>query len=335
MKLLIHTWRRALKCLAIVALVVSASVHAQEQDTLVLMFAGDVVLSDNVERHVRGRTDYVFQQWKPGREADVFMVNLEHPVTTATERVEKKFNFKMDPAYGATLLDGGITLVNVANNHIFDYGHQGMEDTMRFLDSLGIAYTGVGRNLAEARKPVVIRKKGWSVGFLGYFGGGDYSAGRTTIGFAPRYARFMVEDIRSLKRKVDYVVVNLHWGVERAPEPEDWQIRLAHRLVDAGADLIVGHHPHILQGIERYKNATIAYSLGNFVFGGNSRHTYETGVLKVTLGGSEPLVELMPVSVVLWQPSPATDPVARQVLDLVRERSMNFQNHPFLTGAEE
>lgn len=333
MKLLIRFVRMTQTALVVAAFVAVAP--AQDRDTLVLVFAGDVVLSDNVERSVRERTDYVFEMWKPGREADVFMVNLEHPVTTATERVEKKFNFKMNPAYGATLLDAGISLVNVANNHIFDYGHQGMEDTMRFLDSLGIAYVGVGRNLSEARKPVVIRKKGRTVGFLGYFGGGDYAAGRNTIGFAPRYARFMVEDIRALKKRAEYVVVNLHWGVERALAPDEWQVRLAHRLVDAGADLIVGHHPHVLQGVERYKHATIAYSLGNFVFGGNSRHTYETGILKVTLAGAEPAVELVPVSVVRWQPRPSMESVARQVLDSVRLRSLNFQNHPFLTGAEE
>lgn len=308
---------------------------AQTREPLVMIFAGDVVLSENVENFVGDRTGYVFELWKPGKEADVFMANLEHPVTTATERVEKKFNFKMHPRYGATLLDAGITLVNTANNHIFDFGLQGMEDTMRFLDSLGIAYTGLGRNLAEARKPVVIRKKGWTVGFLGYFGGGEYSASKNRPGFAPRYARFMVEDIRRLKKGVEYVVVNLHWGVERAPEPEDWQIQLAHRLVDAGADLIVGHHPHVLQGIEQYRGSTIAYSLGNFVFGGNSRHTYETGVLKVTLGQGDRRVELVPVSVVRWQPRPSAEPVRGEVLELVRERSRNFASHPFSTGAQE
>lgn len=333
MKLLIPYARTLATAAMSLMLVVGSS--AQTREPLIMIFAGDVVLAENVESFVGDRTGYVFDLWKPGNDADVFMVNLEHPVTTATERVEKKFNFKMHPRYGATLVDGGITIVNAANNHIFDYGVQGMEDTMGFLDSLGIAYTGLGRNLAEARKPVVLKKKGWTVGFLGYFGGGEYSASRNRTGFAPRYARFMVEDIRQLKKSADYVVVNLHWGVERAPEPEDWQIQLAHRLVDAGADLIVGHHPHVLQGIEQYKGSIIAYSLGNFVFGGNSRHTYETGVLKVTLGRGDPGVELVPVSVVRWQPRPSAEPVRGEVLDVVRERSRNFPSHPFSAGAQE
>jgi poly-gamma-glutamate capsule biosynthesis protein CapA/YwtB (metallophosphatase superfamily) len=334
MKLLIQCLRIT-SVIAVTAVFFSLSLLSQGKEPVVMIFAGDVVLSDHVEAFVKGRTEYVFELWKPGKESDIFMVNLEHPVTMATDRVEKKYNFKMNPVYGATLVDAGITIVNAANNHIFDYGLQGMEDTMKFLDSLEIAYVGLGRNLAQARKPVVMRRKGWAVGFLGYYGGGEFSAGKNTPGFAPRYARFMVEDIRDLKKKADYVVVNLHWGTERAPEPEGWQIQLAHRLVDAGADLIVGHHPHVLQGIEKYKGATIAFSLGNFVFGGNTRHTYDTAVLKVTISGAAPVVELVPVTVTRWQPRPSSPPATREVLELVRERSANLHHHPFFSGAQE
>jgi poly-gamma-glutamate synthesis protein (capsule biosynthesis protein) len=300
-----------------------------------MLFAGDLILSDNVERFVGSRMNYVFSKWKPGREADIFMVNLEHPITTATEKVEKKFNFKMRPEYGAILLDAGVTLVNSANNHVFDYGLRGIEDTMRYLDSLGIPYTGVGRNLKESRRPVIIEKKGRKVGFLGYFGGGDFAASGDRAGFAPRYARFIVEDVKKLKKSVDYVVVNFHWGVERAALPDDWQVTLARRVVDAGADLIIGHHPHVLQGIERYNGSVIAYSLGNFVFGGNSLHSYETAVLKVSLSDAGAEVELIPVSIRRWQPQPSVGSVRDTVLNLVRERSILFPANLFLTGAAE
>ncbi|MEX2117805.1 MAG: CapA family protein [Bacteroidota bacterium] len=311
------------------------TVQAQVAEPVTMLFAGDLTLSDNVERFVGSRTGYVFERWKPGREADIFMVNLEHPITTATEKVEKKFNFKMSPEYGAILLDAGVTLVNSANNHVFDYGLKGIEDTMRYLDSLGVPYTGIGRTLEEARRPVIIEKKGRKIGFLGYYGGGDFSASRERAGFAPRYARYILEDVRRLKRRVDYVVVNFHWGVERAALPDDWQVTLAKRVVDAGADLIVGHHPHVLQGIERYKGAVIAYSLGNFVFGGNSLHSYETAVLKVSLSATSADVELIPVSVKRWQPQPSTGEVRKSVLNLVRERSSLFPENLFLTGVVE
>ncbi|MEX2190715.1 MAG: CapA family protein [Bacteroidota bacterium] len=314
---------------------IAGIVQAQVAEPVTMLFAGDLTLSDNVERFVGMRTGYIFERWKPGKEADIFMVNLEHPVTTATERVEKKFNFKMSPAYGAILHDAGVTLVNSANNHVFDYGLRGIEDTMRYLDSLGIPYTGIGRNLQEARRPVIMEKKGRKIGFLGYYGGGDFAATRDKPGFAPRYTRFIVEDVRKLKSRVDYVVVNFHWGVERAPLPDDWQVALARRVVDAGADLIIGHHPHVLQGIERYKGAVIAYSLGNFVFGGNSMHTYETAVLKVSLSDAGAEVDLIPVSIKRWQPQPSTGDARESVLNLVRDRSFHFPENLFLTGAAE
>jgi len=311
----------------------AGTIRAQTDEPVTMLFAGDLTLSDNVERFVGSRTGYVFERWKPGMEADIFMANLEHPITTATERVEKKFTFKMPPAYGAILLDAGVTLVNSANNHVFDYGLKGIEDTMLYLDSLGIPYTGIGRTLSEARRPVIIEKKGRKIGFLGYYGGGDFAASRNKAGFAPRYTRYILEDVKKLRKRVDYVVVNFHWGVERAPAPDDWQLTLARRVVDAGADLIVGHHPHILQGIEQYKGAFIAYSLGNFVFGGNSLHSYETAVLKVSLSAAGANVELIPVSVRRWQPQPSTGAMRDTVLSLVRERSSHFPENLFPTGA--
>jgi poly-gamma-glutamate synthesis protein (capsule biosynthesis protein) len=182
---------------------------------------------------------------------------------------------------------------------------------------------------------VIIEKKGRKVGFLGYFGGGDFAASGDRAGFAPRYARFIVEDVKKLKKSVDYVVVNFHWGVERAALPDDWQVTLARRVVDAGADLIIGHHPHVLQGIERYNGSVIAYSLGNFVFGGNSLHSYETAVLKVSLSDAGAEVELIPVSIRRWQPQPSVGSVRDTVLNLVRERSILFPANLFLTGAAE
>lgn len=311
------------------AVFLAGMVQAQIAEPVTMIFAGDLTLSDNVERFVGSRMEYVFERWKPGRESDIFMVNLEHPVTTWSERVEKKFNFKMAPSHGAILVDAGVTLVNSANNHIFDYGLRGIEDTMRYLDSLGIPYTGIGRNLRDARRPVILERKGRKIGFLGYYGGGDFAATSDTPGYAPRYTQFILEDVKKLRNLVDYVVVNFHWGVERAPLPEEWQVTLARKVVDAGADLIVGHHPHILQGIERYRGAVIAYSLGNFVFGGNSRHTYETGVLKVVLSDQGAEVDLIPVSVRRWQPQPSKGAIRDSVLSLVRERSSHFPEHLF------
>lgn len=307
---------------------------AQTPERVTLLFAGDVTLSDNVEDHIGTDTSYVFRLWKPGQESDIFMVNLEHPVTTSVDKVEKTYNFKMNPAAIGTLKNGGVSLVNCANNHVYDYGFRGIEDTMKNLDSAGVKHVGIGRDLQEARTPVILEAKGRRFGFLGYYGGGDFAATAEHSGFAPRYEQYIIDDVKSLRKKVDFVVVNFHWGTERASQPDPWQVRLAHRVVEAGADLIVGHHPHVLQGIERYQGKYIAYSLGNFVFGGNTQHTYETGVLKVTVGeGVE--VELLPVSVKYWQPVPAVGATKRRVLQLVEERSQNFTKSQPETGVEK
>ena len=309
-----------LLCIALLS-----STNGQDSQPVVLLFAGDLVLSDHVENFIGDDLSYVFSNWSDVGPFDVFMLNLEHPVTTSDRKVEKKFNFKMHPRYMPILQHANVSLVNLANNHIADYGREGLEDTMHNLDSIGVRYVGVGKNINEARTPVVIEKKGKRIAFLGYYGGGEYAATDTRSGFAPRRASIIVEDVRKVRQQADYVVVNFHWGVERAEHPEPEQIALARRVVDAGADLIIGHHPHVLQGVELYKGKTIAYSLGNFVFGGNSLHTYETAILRVELTDSEPVITLVPIRIERWKAKVADGDSKQRVLRLVQERSKIFQ----------
>jgi poly-gamma-glutamate synthesis protein (capsule biosynthesis protein) len=302
---------------------------------VVLVFAGDVVLSDHVESYVQEDADYVFSLWKPGADADVFMVNLEHPITLVSEKVPKQFNFKMHPRFIRTLISGGVSIVHAANNHIADYGREGMLETMRLLDSAGIRYVGIGRNSVEARTPVIMNVKGLRIGFLGYYGGGEFAASKTTAGIAPRTRSLVLRDIASADTLVDFLVVGFHWGVEKAVAPEPSHVRLAHSAVDAGADLIVGHHPHVLQGIEQYSQKTIAYSLGNFVFGGNGRHSYSTAVLRVELENDRVNVEVVPVTVEKWQPRPSDGRQKDSTLQVVASRSKQFQSTiTFMPGAE-
>jgi poly-gamma-glutamate synthesis protein (capsule biosynthesis protein) len=138
-------------------------------------------------------------------------------------------------------------------------------------------------------------------------------------------------DIQKLRQpsKVDYVVVNFHWGKEKALYPEGWQVALAHFAVDCGADLVVGHHPHVFQGVEKYKGAIIAYSLGNFLFGGNSRSTYNTIVLKVEIRGAERKISLIPVRVENWQPSILSGEEGEHVIATVKQRSDKFRETVF------
>jgi poly-gamma-glutamate capsule biosynthesis protein CapA/YwtB (metallophosphatase superfamily) len=307
------------------------SASSDSLDSVILHFAGDCTLANHFEDFVGDRFDYPFRHLRLVPQSDVFMVNLENPVTYRGQKVEKEFNFKMNPKYLQVLESARINVVTLANNHILDYGPDGLLDTIRYLDSLGIRHVGAGQNLEEARKPVVSEIKGFRIGFLGYFGEGAFAAGVSRAGVAPRFEALIRSDIQRLRQieKAAYVVVNFHWGEEKALYPEQWQISLAHRAVDAGADLVVGHHPHVLEGIEKYKNAVIAYSLGNFLFGGNSRHTYDTAVLKVELGRNLRTISLVPIHVEEWQPRVCSGAEGGRVVSSVQKLSERFQKSIF------
>ncbi|MDQ0285701.1 hypothetical protein J2Z49_000805 [Desulfofundulus luciae] len=275
---------------------------ASQEQEITLNFAGDTTLAWFFEEFVKDNFDYPFALFPSFKQADITMLNLENPVTTRGKKVPKQFNFRMNPKYIQVLLKGGVDIVNLANNHVGDYGPQGILDTLNFLDAAGIKHVGAGENLKAARNPVIFSLKQKKIGFLGYFGGKDYAATTSKPGTSPCYEQYIIEDIKKLKQKADVVVVNFHWGVERAHYPEPYQIRLAHQAIDAGADLIIGHHPHVLQGIERYKNGVIVYSLGNFIFGGNSRREHDTFVFQLIIKGEQKQYALIPVRVKNWQP---------------------------------
>ncbi len=302
----------------------TSSSNLTDTDTVRMMFAGDVTLAHTLQEMIGNDTSYVFAQWHHPKPLDIFMVNLENPVTTANKKLEKEFTFKMKPIHLSTLRSGGINIVNCANNHIHDFGEAGLLETMRTLDSAGIARVGIGRNLDEARTPKIFSVKGKRIGFLGY-GGWSFPATKRKAGVAYRSVDIVTEDVKKLRTNVDVVVVNFHWGKELAESVSVSQIALAHKVIDAGADLIIGHHPHVLQGIELYKGKTIAYSLGNFVFGGHSRHTYETAVLAADLIGNELRTTLVPVSVKKYQPKIANDAARTKTLQLVTNRSKQFR----------
>lgn len=185
---------------------------------------------------------------------DLTIANLETTLTERTSRIEAKFVFSGKPAYAQILKEGSVEVVNVANNHSMDLGAAGFDDTLKALKDHGIGFAGNG--LVDRR--VV---KGVEIINLGFTGG------RSEIVSAVRRA------VTQHKRPENLVVVSFHWGVEGSNAPIDNQITLGRAAIDAGADLILGTHPHVLQGIEAYKGRHIVYSLGNFVFGGNSNPT--------------------------------------------------------------
>lgn len=293
--------------------------------TVTLTFAGDVTLSDHFADAIGKDYERTFANMDEYRKADLGMVNLENPLTRATIPLpDKQFNFKADPDAVKVLTSGGISLVNLANNHAMDYQEPGLVETLDTLKQAGIAHVGAGRNVKEARRPEIIDVKGQRVAYFGYYGADFESASETRAGTNYADEQRIAEDIKAVRSQVDWVIVNYHWGEELATHPADWQINLAHFSIDQGADVVVGHHPHVLQGAEIYKGRPIAYSMGNFIFGGNPRSDYDTAVLKVALKDKQMKVEFVPVEVRGYQPRVASERSA-EILNQIADRSSGFQ----------
>ena len=242
-----------------------------------LLFAGDVYLSDHVLEayDAAGGIDGVLSQDYQAeiQAANFFMTNEEFPFSTrGTPAPDKQFTFRVHPEKVKLMQEMGIDLVTLANNHALDYGRDAMLDTIDTLDHAGIRHVGAGKNLAEARKPDVVELNGRTFAFIGatrVYPEADWAAGTDSAGMFSAYdgGAQLAEEVKAAKQQADYVIAYVHWGIEREETPNEVQKSIAHRLVDAGADLVVGAHPHVLQGIEYYQGVPIAYSLGNFVFG--------------------------------------------------------------------
>jgi poly-gamma-glutamate synthesis protein (capsule biosynthesis protein) len=244
-------------------------------------------------------------------DADIFFTNLEAPFGTTGESFEKEYTFRVKPDLVKVLLAGKINLVSLGNNHIMDFGVSALQETMQVLDEHQIYYAGAGLNLSEARKPVIFEVKGKKFGFLSYSltFPEEFWASDSTPGTCFPYDTFVFKDVAALDKEADFVIVSCHWSQELLEYPKKYQIDLAHRMIDKGADMILGHHPHVLQGIEWYKGKLIAYSLGNFIFGSYSENAKESILLKITLEPADSIVtQILPIRVynkeVEFQPTP-------------------------------
>ena len=208
----------------------------------------------NAYYNARG-ADYFFQNVRPILEADdLTIVNMEGTLTTEEQREDKTYAFKGPSEYAAILSGSSVEAANLANNHSRDYGEKSYTDTITALEDAGIATFGYER--AD-----IMEIKGVKVGLTGIYELAEHMEKKQQV----------KENIAALKEAgAQLIIVNFHWGIEREYVPNDTQKALARLAVDEGADLVIGHHPHVLQGVEKYKGRYIAYSLGNFCFGGNS-----------------------------------------------------------------
>lgn len=208
--------------------------------------------------------------------ADIAFVNLEVPVTGREAPVDKDFVFRAPPEAVGSLVGAGIDVVSLANNHMYDQGPDGLLDTIANVGGGGIKTVGAGHNLGEARSPLFVDAGGLRIAFLAYVNtpsdsvsGFDVSqtqATETTPGVNWLSVERVQEDVAAARPLADVVVVSMHTGYEYQEVLSELQTQAAHAAIDAGAALVIGAHPHVLQGIETYNGGLILYSLGNFVF---------------------------------------------------------------------
>ncbi len=285
---------------------------AASAETLILAAVGDIMLAGSA-RPVLEREGYdlPFAATKSILAGSHITIgNLEAPITRGgREFTGKRFRFRSPPQTAKALRDAGFTVLTLANNHILDFGSAGLAETLSHLDASGIRYTGAGADLAAARAASIVEAQGKRVAFLAYSltYPAEFYAGKRRPGTAPGFAPLVKSDIEAARRKADYVIVSFHWGRELAVKPQRYQVSAARWAIDAGADVVLGHHPHVLQGVERYRHGVIFYSLGNFAFGSASRHADRSIIALITLDQGVSRVEIIPLNVlnrkVLYTPS--------------------------------
>jgi len=294
-------------------------------DEVTLVFTGDNLLGAGMPRYIKQHgEDWPYDAVRSYLvNADLTFGNLESPITDYPHKTPGKswesikegrnFIFKAPPEYsGRVLTAAGFDIVSLANNHAMDYCEQGMADTVMSLDAAGIRYAGAGLDLDRAFAPVVMNRKGVRIGFIARSKIVPMRSKATedTPGLAwhgKEYSEELSSAIRELRPICDVLVVTFHWGYEGHRRHAPYQQAIAHSAIDDGADLVIGHHPHCLQGVELYNGGVIAYSLGNFLFTGASA-LIESAVLKVTAGRDGVReVELLPCWVRRGKPEPAWD----------------------------
>ena len=297
---------------------------AQEviESSLTLVAVGDIMLDRGVGAKIRkSGVEFPFERVAGIlREADLAFGNLESPISSlgaAAKGKEITFRSALEAVSG--IRDAGIDVVSLANNHASDYGPAALTETLDVLAHSGITYIGAGANPTAARRPANRVIKGVKISLLAY----TYKfhmvveAQKKRPGVAIAGSEQIQEDVKKAKKWADVVIVSFNWGWEYSDHPDAETRKLAHLTVEAGADLVIGHHPHVIQGVEAYKDGLICYSLGNFIFDQRGKRTRRGLILRCQIGKSGVLkAEFLPVIIdaAEFRPGLASAKAARSIL---------------------
>lgn len=286
------------------------------EKSLSFSFAGDVLLDGNVAASLKKNgSSFIISGVKDILSAsDIAMINLENPISLrGTKAKDKQFTFRVDPKYMDVLTSSGIDIVTLANNHTLDYGKDALLDTFENLNKINVKYVGAGNDINSASAPVLIDKNGYKTAILGsshVIPEVSWAAGKGRPGLATTYnPSRLLSEISAAKKTSDIVVVYLHWGEEKKTTPVDYQRNLAKKYIDSGADIVIGSHPHVLQGFEFYKEKLIAYSMGNFIFTDLKK---DTMILDINYSGNSYKARIVPLRIDRYRPMPITDNAAKK-----------------------
>jgi poly-gamma-glutamate capsule biosynthesis protein CapA/YwtB (metallophosphatase superfamily) len=320
----------------------SSTTTTTQPPPLVVAAGGDVLGDRRVGTFMdRNGAEPVFADVKPFLEAaQIAFVNLEGPISdTGSQATWKEYTFRARPALVQGLTSAGIDVVSLANNHSMDYGAAALLDTIARLNEAGVQHAGAGANASAASAPALLISPAGIVAVLAFtdiIPGGFAATAKSpgVSGTTPDRERLLAA-VAAAKKKADFVIVSFHWGTEYTGRAGQDQRTLAHQVVDAGADLVLGHHPHVIQGLELYHDRLIAYSLGDFVWDHYSRQTGEAFVLRVTVPREGlPSAELVPVYLdeVTGVPSPVTGDDAEAILTRLARLSADLGLELVLVG---
>lgn len=319
-----------------VVLMISILFKSYYYEKITLCAVGDILLDRGVAQKIQDQYDYPYKKVrKVLKKADITLGNLECPITAGGTPALKRpiITFKANPENVLAIKKAGFDVLNLANNHTMDYGTEGMVNTMNILRDAGINFIGAGSNYKEARKPLYIQDKGCKIGFLGYsvFPPEGYISLRDRPDVAKVDVEALEDEVKSAKKNCDFLIVSFHWGKEYEFYAGKMQKNLAHTAIDSGGDIIIGHHPHVLQGVEEYEGRLIFYSLGNFVFDRQLQNgTDETVIANFKIRDKKlEGVQIIPVRIRNCQPYVAGGREADYILERLKMYSdgMNTKIH--------
>ncbi|MCX6789358.1 MAG: CapA family protein [Candidatus Gribaldobacteria bacterium] len=292
-----------------------------------IIFTGDIMLSRGVAQKIKAKHDLNYPFLAVGdylKSADLVFGNLETALLPGREIGLGEMVFRADPKLAKVLYDFNFAVVSLANNHTMNFGKVGLGQTLQNLLGEGVDYAGAGLSALEAYNPVVIHRNGLAFAFLAYTDNdvipASYFATATTTGVAYMDIPKMQQAIKTARERADFVIVSMHAGNEYKSYPNTRQTNFARAAIDAGADLVIGHHPHVVQTAEQYKGKYIFYSLGNFIFDQAATQTKEGLTLKVFFT-KDGIAKIEPQAVYIKdfsQPTLLSGPTADKIIDRLK-----------------